>query len=135
MELNKETPYINQDYYSFIVVRTIAERDNIPCKLRQDGMVVTVVEQDYYQRYQIQAEITGFDICDNRSWERVIDAGPGLSAYEVWLSAGNVGSEGDFIEYLSRFSSMYFSLVDGELIIENYKGDYAEIVDGELILR
>jgi hypothetical protein len=30
-----------------------------------------------------------------------VDGAPGLSAYQIWLSAGNVGSEEDFIAYLA----------------------------------
>ena len=127
--------YVNPDYYSVVVVRTLQERNNIPCKLRQDGMIVTVIEEGYYHRYQIQSIETGKGICNNASFVRVVDAGPGLSAYEVWLSLGNVGSEIDFLNDVTYLNSMKLSIIDGELIVEDYVGDTAKLIDGELVLN
>ena len=127
--------YVNPDYYSTVVVKTLQERDSIPCKLRQDGMIVTVIEEGYYHRYQIQSIETGKGICNNASFVRVVDAGPGLSAYEVWLSLGNVGSEIDFLNDVTYLNSMKLSIIDGELIVEDYVGDTAKLIDGELVLN
>ena len=127
--------YINPDYYTVVIVRSLQERNNIPCKLRQDGMMVNVLDEGYYHRYQIQSIKTGKSICDNASFVKVVDAGQGLSAYEVWLSLGNVGSEIDFFKSITYLNTMKLSIIDGELIIEDYSGDTAEIIDGELVLN
>ena len=41
-----------------MVVQTLKELESIPCKLRQDGMVATVV-QEAYSDYQLQTSKTG----------------------------------------------------------------------------
>ena len=58
--------YINPDYYSVVVVKTIQERDNIPCKLRQEGMLVILVGEGY-SPYQLQTQ----NLCDNTKWVRI----------------------------------------------------------------
>ena len=63
-------PFLNEDYFGHVVVQTIAELNDIPCKLRQDGMVATVV-QDSYAEWQLQSSRIGFSKCDNRSWVKI----------------------------------------------------------------
>ena len=63
-------PFFNTDYFSHVVVQTIEELNSIPCKLRQDGMVATVVQEDY-SNYQLQTSRTGFGICDNNAWVKI----------------------------------------------------------------
>ena len=63
-------PFFNEDYFGHVVVQTIAELNDIPCKLRQDGMVATVV-QDSYAEWQLQSSRIGFSKCDNRSWVKI----------------------------------------------------------------
>ena len=63
-------PFFNTDYFSHVVVQTLEELESIPCKLRQDGMVATVV-QDGYSDYQLQTSRTGFGICDNNAWMKI----------------------------------------------------------------
>ena len=63
-------PFFNTDYFSHVVVQTLEELESIPCKLRQDGMVATVV-QDGYSDYQLQTSRTGFGICDNNAWVKI----------------------------------------------------------------
>ena len=63
-------PFFNTDYFAHVVVQTLGELESVPCKLRQDGMVATVV-QESYSDYQLQASRTGFGICDNNSWVKV----------------------------------------------------------------
>ena len=63
-------PFFNEDYFGHVVVQTIAELNDIPCKLRQDGMVATVV-QDSYAEWQLQSSRTGFGICDNNAWVKI----------------------------------------------------------------
>ena len=66
-ECNKNS-VINPDYYSVVVVQDIAERDRIPCKLRQNGMIAIVVEEDY-REYQLKIDEEGLSICNNNSWK------------------------------------------------------------------
>ena len=63
-------PFFNPDYFAHVVVQTIEELNSIPCKLRQDGMVATVVQEDYSD-YQLQTSRTGFGICDNNAWVKI----------------------------------------------------------------
>ena len=63
-------PFFNPDYFGHVVVQTIEELDSIPCKLRQDGMVATVV-QDEYSEWQLQSSRTGSGICDNNAWVKI----------------------------------------------------------------
>ena len=71
-------PFFNEDYFGHVVVQTIAELNDIPCKLRQEGMVATVV-QDSYAEWQLQSSRVGFSKCDNRSWVRI---GKGDAVYD-----------------------------------------------------
>ena len=63
-------PFFNEDYFAHVVVQTLGELESIPCKLRQDGMVATVVQEDYSD-YQLQTSRTGFGICDNNAWVKI----------------------------------------------------------------
>ena len=63
-------PFFNEDYFGHVVVQTIEELNDIPCKLRQDGMVATVVQEDYSD-YRLQTSRTGFGICDNNAWVKI----------------------------------------------------------------
>ena len=63
-------PFFNEDYFGHVVVQTIEELNSIPCKLRQDGMLATVV-QDSYAEWQLQSSRIGFSKCDNRSWVKI----------------------------------------------------------------
>ena len=63
-------PFFNPDYYAHVVVQTVEELESIPCKLRQDGLVATVVQDDYAD-YQLQSSRTGFGICDNNAWVKI----------------------------------------------------------------
>ena len=51
-------PFFNEDYFGQVVVQTLGELESIPCKLRQDGTVATVV-QEAYSDYQLQTSKTG----------------------------------------------------------------------------
>ena len=50
--------FFNKNYYTHVVVQTLKELESILCKLRQDGMVATVVQEDYSD-YQLQTSKTG----------------------------------------------------------------------------
>ena len=63
-------PFFNPDYFAHVVVQTLEELESIPCKLRQDGMVATVVQEDYSD-YQLQTSRTGFGVCDNNAWVKI----------------------------------------------------------------
>ena len=65
-----QEPFFNPDYFSHVVVQTIEELNSIPCKLRQDGMVASIV-QDEYSKWQLQSSRTGFGVCDNRAWVKI----------------------------------------------------------------
>ncbi|MBQ0148051.1 MAG: hypothetical protein KBS93_06335 [Flavobacteriaceae bacterium] len=55
--------------------------------MRQPGMTVTVVEEDYSD-YQLQTTKTGFGICDNNAWVKISNEGEG---------PGNIEGDKNFI--------------------------------------
>ena len=63
-------PFFNSDYFGHVVVQTLEELESIPCKLRQDGMIATVVQDDYSD-YQLQSSRTGLGICNNNAWIKI----------------------------------------------------------------
>ena len=90
-------PFFNPDYFGHVVVQTLEELNSIPCKLRQDGMVATIV-QDNYSEWQIQSSRTGFGICDNQVWVKV-------SAGDIVYDGGNLfifDTEQDADSYISN---------------------------------
>lgn len=93
----KPGPFFNPDYFGHVVVQTLEELNSIPCKLRQDGMVATIV-QDNYSEWQIQSSRTGFGICDNQVWVKV-------SAGDLVYDGGNLfifETEQDADSYISN---------------------------------
>ena len=70
MNKNCKTNVIVPDKYSVVVVQNIAERDDISCKLRQNGMIAIVVEEGYAQ-YQIQTKEGFYGVCDNNAWVQI----------------------------------------------------------------
>ena len=72
-------PFFNEDYFAHVVVQTLEELESIPCKLRQDGMVATVV-QDEYSEWRLQSSKTGFGVCDNNAWVKMSDGGEVLES-------------------------------------------------------
>lgn len=54
MKKNCKPKIIIPDKYSVVVVQNINERNNIPCALRQDGMVAIVVEEGYVEISHVQ---------------------------------------------------------------------------------
>lgn len=56
VQCEEDIPYFNSDYFSYVIVRTLIERDNIPCKLRQNGMIAIVIEERFAE-YQLQASL------------------------------------------------------------------------------
>ena len=70
MAKNCKPNIIIPDKYSVVVVQTIAERNTISCKLRQNGMIAIVVEEGYAQ-YQIQTQQGLYGVCDNNAWVQI----------------------------------------------------------------
>ena len=70
MAKNCKPSIIIPDRYSVIVVQNITERNDISCKLRQNGMIAIVVEKDYAQ-YQIQTQQGFYGVCDNNAWVQI----------------------------------------------------------------
>ena len=70
-------------------------------KLYKKGMWVTSSGSSY--AYINPTPSTGVPLTDTTHWQQIAekgDTGTGLSAYEVWLQAGNTGSMTDFFEAL-----------------------------------
>ena len=70
MTKNCKPSIIIPDKYSVVVVQNIAERNDISCKLRQNGMIAVVVEEGYAQ-YQIQTQEGLYSVCDNNAWVQI----------------------------------------------------------------
>lgn len=111
--------FFNPDEFGHIVVQTITELHNVPCKLRQDGMVATVVE-DGYSEWQLQTTTTGFGKCDNKAWVKV---GTGESSS---TSGGNLlifDTDQERNDYLEKGEV-------GQIVFSNESGNYFKI-DGD----
>ena len=70
MAKNCKPSIIIPDKYSVVVVQNITERNDISCKLRQNGMIAIVVEEGYAQ-YQIQTQQGFYGVCDNNAWVQI----------------------------------------------------------------
>lgn len=110
-------PFFNPDYFSHVVVQTIQELYSIPCKLRQDGMVATVV-QDNYTDYQLQSSKLNKGVCDNTTWIKVESSGTGGGNLLIF---GTMTEANDYISF-NHFlkEGQIFYIVENE---EYYKYD------------
>ena len=70
MAKNCKPSIIIPDKYSVVVVQNITERNDISCKLRQNGMIAVVVEESYAQ-YQIRTQEGLYSVCDNNAWVQI----------------------------------------------------------------
>ena len=70
MNKNCKPSIIIPDKYSVVVVQNITERNDISCKLRQNGTIAVVVEEGYAQ-YQIQTQEGLYSVCDNNAWVQI----------------------------------------------------------------
>ena len=70
MAKNCKPSIIIPDKYSVVVVQNIAERNNISCKIRQNGTIAVVVEEGYAQ-YQIRTQGGLYSVCDNNAWVQI----------------------------------------------------------------
>lgn len=70
MAKNCKPNIIIPDKYSVVAVQNITERNDISCKLRQNGMIAIVVEEGYAQ-YQIQTQEGFYGVCDNNTWAQI----------------------------------------------------------------
>ena len=70
MDKNCKPNIVVPDKYSVVVVQNITERNDISCKLRQNGMIAIVVEEGYAQ-YQIQTQEGFYGVCDNNAWVQI----------------------------------------------------------------
>lgn len=105
--------FINPDYYSVVVVQDLNERNTIPCKLRQNGMVAVVVENNYAQ-YQLQTSME-LGPCDNSAWVLIATG-------EEKFDGGNL-----FIFYTTEELQMYLDSNTpkiGQMIYLDYVGGY-----------
>lgn len=71
----KDNKYLNLWDYSVIIVDTVLDRDSIPCKLRQNGMIAIIPKLDYIQ-YQLQVPV-GSSKCSNENWVELASEGNG----------------------------------------------------------
>ena len=110
-------PFFNPDYFGHVVVQTIQELYSIPCKLRQDGMVATVV-QDNYTDYQLQSSKLNKGVCDNTTWIKVESSGTGGGNLLIF---GTMTEANDYISF-NHFlkEGQIFYIVENE---EYYKYD------------
>lgn len=127
-------PFFNPDYFGHVVVQTIEELNSIPCKLRQDGMVASIV-QDEYSEWQLQSSKTGFGVCDNRAWVKVVK---GDSQYD----GGNLflfDTEADANNYIDttldakQGQMFYIAELDNYYKFDGQDGYTAIVEDGDFV--
>ena len=70
MAKNCKPNIIIPDKYSVVVVQNITERNHISCKIRQNGMIAVVVEENYAQ-YQIRTKEGLYSVCNNNAWVKI----------------------------------------------------------------
>lgn len=83
VQCEEDIPYFNSDYFSYVIVQTLKERDNIPCKLRQNGMIAIVIEERFAE-YQLQTSLNS-GICNNTSWKRIRDGHQNYDSSNLFL--------------------------------------------------
>ena len=83
VQCEEDVPYFNSDYFSYVIVQTLKERDNIPCKLRQNGMIAIVIEERFAE-YQLQTSLSS-GICNNTSWKRIRDGHQNYDSSNLFL--------------------------------------------------
>ena len=59
-------PKNNNSKQPVIIVKTLQERDNIPCKLRVEGLIVIVTSNNYIE-YQLRPTLEN-SLCSNNAW-------------------------------------------------------------------
>ena len=117
-------PFLNEDYFGHVVVQTIEELNDIPCELRQDGMLATVV-QDSYAEWQLQSSRIGFSKCDNRSWVKMSDGGEVLESDKNFTYDQTTPSkEWDILHNLNKKPSVTVTdsadtVVEGNIVIND----------------
>ena len=83
VQCEEDIPYFNSDYFSYVIVQTLKERDNIPCKLRQNGIIAIVIEERFAE-YQLQTSLNS-GICNNTSWKRIRDGHQNYDSSNLFL--------------------------------------------------
>ena len=114
MNKNCKPNIIVPDKYSVVVVQNIAERNDIPCKLRQDGMIAIVVEENYIQ-YQLKVLDSGTSFCDNSNWKI-------LASEDTLYIKGDPGPKGDPFTF-EDFTFEQLELLKGPRGLKGDKGD------------
>ena len=134
-------PFFNPDYFAHVVVQTIEELNSIPCKLRQDGMLASIV-QDEYSEWQLQSSKTGFGVCDNRAWVKIVKGdsqydGGNLFLFDTEADANNYidttldAKQGQMF-YIAELDNYYkFNGQDGYTAIVE-EGDFIPLAGTEV---
>lgn len=80
---------LGKNQFTTVTVQNIAERNEIPCKLRKDGMIAIVREENYFQ-YQLRPGPES-GLCNNGSWVLM------QTSDEVYVAGkdGDVGKTGE----------------------------------------
>ena len=116
--------YVNPDYYSVVVVQTLQERDNIPCKLRQNGMIAIVVEESYAQ-YQIQTKEGIYSVCNNNAWTQIETGDKVFDGNNLIIINNEEHKQEYLLSPLSKIGQMLFYVPENKY----YKYDGADFID------
>lgn len=122
-----EPQHFNPDKFGHIVVQNKQEMYEIPCKMRQPGMTVTVVNEDYTEFILKATEGTK---CNNDLWQ-VPESG-GLWKYVPSLVEENNLSLEDYAMYFLgsvEFGALFYKGKILELL------DYPDVVEGLMKYR
>ena len=116
--------YVNPDYYSVVVVQTLQERDNIPCKLRQNGTIAIVVEEGYAQ-YQIQTKEGIYSVCNNNAWTQIETGDKVFDGNNLIIINNEEHKQEYLLSPLSKIGQMLFYVPENKY----YKYDGVDFID------
>lgn len=112
------------DKYSVVVVQNITERNDISCKLRQNGMIAIVVEEGYAQ-YQIQTKEGIYSVCNNNAWTQIETGDKVFDGNNLIIINNEEHKQEYLLSPLSKIGQMLFYVPENKY----YKYDGVDFID------
>ena len=118
-------PKNNNSKQPVIIVKTLQERNNIPCKLRTEGLIV-IVTSNNYEEYQLRPTLEN-SLCSNNAWV-IHDSGTGESNVDSNYRADKrilyLGGQSPNI--YENYFNLKEAVVAGNNIFTSLNGAYSE---------
>ena len=145
---NNQVPIVHIDHIqgNIPIVSSLANATSIKTSHRTAGMIIKTSDTNKYYMYT-NSNINNFGTTGN--WQELGSGGgggtgatgatgaDGASAYEIWISLGNTGTESDFIEFLTG-ATWHESVgapnpatgADGDFNIDTFNGNLYKKASG-----